>query len=74
MRTTASSRDPVFYLHHSYIDKLWQDWEEVNESSSFVLTSMLRYDGTYVFDGVTYPSVNPNDITDSRFYGVFLCQ
>ncbi len=35
---------------------------------------MLRYDGTYVFDGETLPLVDPNDITDTRVYGVFYAE
>lgn len=67
----ASPRDPVFYLHHGMIDKLWQEWEDANGSSSFQKTSLPRYDGTYTFDGQTLPSVNPNDIIDSKILGVF---
>jgi tyrosinase len=74
MPTPLSPRDPVFYFHHSFVDKVWQDWEEIHQSSSFITTSMLRYDGTYVFDGETLPLVDPNDITDSRVYGVFYAE
>lgn len=74
MPTPLSPRDPVFYFHHSFVDKVWQDWEEIHQSSSYIITSMLRYDGTYVFDGQTLPSVDPNDITDSRVYGVFYAE
>ena len=74
MPTSLSPRDPVFYFHHSYVDKLWHDWEEVNQSSSFIMTSMLRYDGTYVFNGETLPLVNPNDIVDTRALGVFYAE
>lgn len=71
MNATISPRDPVFYLHHAYIDKLWQEWEEVFQSSSFIRTNMIRYDGTYVFNGQTIPTTNPNSITDARVYGTF---
>ncbi|UNY98404.1 tyrosinase family protein [Zhouia spongiae] len=74
MPTTASPRDPIFYLHHTFIDKVWADWEEIHQNSSFILTSMLRYDGTYVFDGEALPLVNPNDITDPRAFGVFYAE
>ncbi len=74
MPTTLSPRDPVFYFHHSFVDKVWVEWEEIHGTSAFMTTSMLRYDGTYVFDGQTYPSVDPNDITDSRVYGVFYAE
>jgi len=71
MSSTVSPRDPVFYLHHSWVDKLWKDWEDLNHSSSYIRTDMIRYDGTYAFNGQTIPAVNPNSITDSRVYGIF---
>ncbi|RIV50965.1 T9SS C-terminal target domain-containing protein [Flagellimonas taeanensis] len=74
MPTTLSPRDPVFYFHHSFVDKVWVDWEAIHGTSAFIATSMLRYDGTYVFDGETLPLVDPNDITDSRVYGVFYAE
>lgn len=74
MPTTLSPRDPVFYFHHSFVDKVWQEWESIHGTSAFITTSMLRYDGTYVFGGETLPLVDPNDITDSRVYGVFYAE
>nr|WP_298927272.1 tyrosinase family protein [uncultured Allomuricauda sp.] len=74
MPTPLSPRDPVFYFHHSWVDMVWHDWEEIHQNSSFIPTSMLRYDGTYVFDGETLPSVDPNDITDTRSLGVFYAE
>jgi tyrosinase len=71
MITSASPRDPVFYLHHAYIDKLWHDWEEIHHTSFYLRNDMIRYDGTYVFGGETLPVVDPNDILDSRALGVF---
>ncbi len=71
MNANISPRDPIFYLHHAYIDKLWQEWEDVWHLSSYIRTNMLRYDGTYVFNGQTIPTTNPNSITDDRVYGVF---
>lgn len=71
MSGPPSPRDPIFYLHHSFIDKIWQEWQEVNQTSSFIITSMIRYDGTYSFNGQLLPLVNPNDIIDSRSLGVF---
>lgn len=74
----ASPRDPVFYLHHGMVDKLWQDWVEANgitsSSDIYLIASLPRYDGTYVFDGVTLPLVNPDDIVDSKSLGVFFAE
>ncbi|WP_396590112.1 tyrosinase family protein [Allomuricauda sp. R78024] len=74
MPTSASPRDPAFYLHHTFVDKVWDDWEEANQGSFYIIDSMLRYDGTYSFDGQTLPLVNPNDITDTRSLGVFYAE
>ncbi|WP_097045605.1 tyrosinase family protein [Flagellimonas pacifica] len=74
MPTPLSPRDPVFFFHHAFVDWVWQQWEEIHNGSSFIPTSMVRYDGTYVFDGETLPSVDPNDITDTRVYGVFYAE
>ncbi|PXX28382.1 tyrosinase family protein [Arenibacter sp. ARW7G5Y1] len=71
MPTPLSPRDPVFYFHHTFVDWVWYNWEEIHQNSSFETTSMLRYDGTYSFGGQTLPLVNPNDITDTRSLGVF---
>ncbi len=71
MNATVSPRDPVFYLHHAFIDKLWQEWEDVWHLSSYIRTNMIRYDGTYVFNGQTIPATNPNSIIDDRVFGVF---
>ena len=27
MRTSASPADPLFWLHHAFIDKIWADWQ-----------------------------------------------
>lgn len=30
MQTASSPSDPVFWLHHAFIDKLWADWQKLN--------------------------------------------
>jgi tyrosinase len=59
MNTTNSPRDPVFFLHHGFVDKLWQDWEERDNviQSVFDYTSLLG----------SYSPINPNSIIDSRY-------
>lgn len=75
MQTRYSPADPVFYFHHSWIDKLWEDWEKIHPNqSNFNLTSMIRYDGTYAFNGVTLPLVDPNSIIHSSSLGVFYAE
>lgn len=77
MPTSASARDPVFYIHHAYIDKLWNDWQvDPNNQSAYhpARTDMLRYDGTYTFYGVTQPSIDPDDLVDIKVYGTFYAE
>lgn len=74
MITSASPRDPIFYLHHAYVDKLWHDWEELHHTSFYLRNDMIRYDGTYVFGGETLAVVDPNDIIDTRALGVFYAE
>ena len=65
MGAADSPRDPVFYLHHNFIDKLWQDWEDKENAikSSFP---------TPESDINNWPSTSPNSITDSRVMTVNL--
>lgn len=77
MSSQNSAFDPVFYFHHSYVDKLWDEWEgnpANNGNSTFALQNMVRYDGTHNFHGNTLPSINPNDLIDTKFYGVFYAE
>ena len=32
----SSPGDPLFYLHHAYLDKLWAEWQAKNTSARFV--------------------------------------
>jgi len=63
--------DPVFFLNHCMVDKLWDDWETINQSSTFIRTTIPRYDGTYFYNSSTYPSINPNTITSAKDIGIF---
>jgi tyrosinase len=35
MATSRSPADPIFWLHHAFVDKLWADWQEANTGSTF---------------------------------------
>jgi hypothetical protein len=30
MGTSASPADPLFWLHHAFIDKIWADWQALH--------------------------------------------
>jgi hypothetical protein len=36
MATASSPRDPVFFLHHTFIDMLWAQWQLRNPAAPFV--------------------------------------
>lgn len=77
MRSSASARDPVFYLHHTYVDKIWDEWQKNDPShvSGYLRDDMLRYDGTYTFYGVTKPVIDPDDLIDGKAaYGTFYAE
>jgi tyrosinase len=75
MQSSASARDPIFYLHHTFVDKLWVEWVNLGNTSLYTKTSdMIRYDGTYTFHGVTKPNIAPNDIIDHKTFGTFYAE
>ena len=59
MNAFESPADPVFYLHHNFIDKLWQDWEDKENTikSSFPTPISPIND---------WSDTHPNTITDAR--------
>ncbi|MFI1797218.1 tyrosinase family protein [Streptomyces sp. NPDC020379] len=36
MATGTSPNDPVFWLHHCFIDKLWSDWQRMHPTSGYL--------------------------------------
>ena len=52
MNTIYSPNDPVFFLHHGFIDRLWNEWQNKNgnlfdselySNKDFTLDSLLPY-------------------------------
>lgn len=35
MSTSRSPADPLFWLHHGFIDKLWTDWQQAHPGAAF---------------------------------------
>jgi hypothetical protein len=60
----TSPIDPIFYLHHAMVDKIWQEWEG---ESSFQMVELNRYDG-YTENPIVgvLPEANADSIVDSR--------
>ncbi|MEO3973797.1 tyrosinase family protein [Streptomyces sp. CAU 1734] len=36
MATGVSPNDPVFWMHHAFVDKLWADWQALHPSSPYL--------------------------------------
>ena len=34
LRSMTSPNDPVFFLHHCFVDKVWADWQEVQKKNN----------------------------------------
>ncbi|MFT6883570.1 MAG: tyrosinase [Marinoscillum sp.] len=62
-----SPTDPIFYFHHAMVDKVWQDWTELGNTSTFSDSDMPTFDGSV--SGFSY--INPDSIVDSRDIGIF---
>ncbi|MEU6064824.1 tyrosinase family protein [Streptomyces sp. NPDC047082] len=69
MTTGASPNDPVFWLHHCFIDKLWADWQRLHPSSGYVPVSAPP--GVVGLQDTMKPwnDVTPEDMLDhTKFY------
>lgn len=55
-----SPRDPVFYLHHNMVDKLYEDWARLRWNGGVIST----FSNPMIY--LPNESINPNIIIDSR--------
>lgn len=63
MGSSASPRDPIFFLHHNFVDKIWQDWYNSDNG-------VAKTDWTFGATSSSYwmwMGVGPNDTKDSRY-------
>lgn len=75
---TMSPSDPLFFLHHSYLDKLWWEWESVNTSTRLTDISGRNYpenayllvDSDYIFPlaQLLENSGDPGNVTTLAVY------
>ncbi|MEU3313822.1 tyrosinase family protein [Streptomyces sp. NPDC048387] len=69
MTSAASPNDPVFWLHHAFIDKLWAEWQAKNPKSGYLPAT--RTANVVDLRSVLSPwnNVTPADLLDHhRFY------
>ena len=57
----TSPNDPIFFLHHAYVDKLWADWEAVHPNAYLPISNgPLGHnwsDALYPWNGVDAPEI-----------------
>ena len=67
MASLASPGDPVFYLHHCWIDLLWAQWQLLNPGAAFVSSDP----GFGLNDPMTSVATTPADVLDHREIGLY---
>ncbi len=61
MVTARSPEDPVFFLHHCFVDKWWSDWQHAHPAEDEYQGSGARSPGSAMPPWAT----TPNDVIDS---------
>jgi hypothetical protein len=67
MSTAASPGDPIFYLHHCWIDMLWAQWQLLNPGAPFVSSGS----GRDLNDAMAPWSTTPADVMDHRAINLY---
>ncbi|MFI6470949.1 tyrosinase family protein [Streptomyces sp. NPDC050516] len=69
MGTGASPNDPVFWMHHAFVDKLWAQWQAMHPGSPYLPTAGTR-DVVDLHDTMRpWNNVTPADLLDhTRYY------
>lgn len=66
MRSVASPLDPIFFLHHNMVDKIWQNWTDLGNASPFPVDKQdLQGLNTII---------KSNDVDDSRKLKVWFAE
>ncbi|MGQ4420050.1 tyrosinase family protein [Streptomyces sp. SAS_269] len=69
MATGVSPNDPVFWLHHAYIDKLWAQWQRRHPDSGYVPADWTPDVVDLNETMKPWNDVRPSDLLDhTRFY------
>lgn len=77
LNVNVSPNDPVFFLHHCNVDRLWAIWQEKNPTQGYQPTGSgpeghNLYDLMYPWDGKTVKlKARPVDVLDSRKLGIY---
>ncbi|KAI9598695.1 hypothetical protein BDF19DRAFT_335435, partial [Syncephalis fuscata] len=68
METMYSPNDPIFWLHHAFIDKLWDNWQRLGNNRNFWLYDDINNDGSasMLVDPLWPFNVQVRDVMDSQ--------
>jgi len=70
MNPRTAPNDPIFFLVHSYVDKLWADWQERHpEADQFPPNSSSAQDGHKLGTDMPPWNIDPGDTIDYRSMG-----
>lgn len=58
INVSASPGDPIFFLHHAYLDRVWWQWQQANLSSRLTDISgrNVPTNETLAAGGLSYPT------------------
>jgi tyrosinase len=65
MATQYSPNDPIFYLYHASIDKLWDDWQSVDVSTRKFQVGGVDGFGIVVTSGTGLPGFQGRTVADT---------
>ncbi len=71
MATGVSPNDPVFWLHHAYVDKLWAQWQRRHPASGYLPLSGTRDVIDLHKTMKPWNDVRPADLLDHTAYYTF---
>ena len=67
MSSASSPHDPVFFLHHTYIDMLWAQWQQRNPAAPFIASPGAPDVGDHMHPW----STTVGDVLDHRTINVY---
>ncbi|MFC9294040.1 tyrosinase family protein [Streptomyces sp. NPDC057011] len=71
MATAASPNDPVFWMHHAFIDMLWAEWQVRNPKSTYLPATRTANVVDLHATLSPWNNVTPADLLDHRKFYTF---
>ncbi|WP_197364045.1 tyrosinase family protein, partial [Streptomyces clavuligerus] len=69
MESSVSPNDPVFWLHHAFVDKLWAEWHALHPGSAEYLPAAATPDVIDLNEPMPPWTATPQSVLDhTQFY------